>query len=275
MLPKHKQWSAEYASIFADMSVVEAYRHRPPYPQQTFAILEGLIPGAAPRAALDAGCGTGFVARPLAQYIDRLDAVDVSEAMIAAGTRLPGGDDPRLRWICGPIETAVVSPPYGLIVAAASLHWMEWDVVLPRFASWLAPQCYLAIVEDVALPNRWDAEVGPVLRHYSMNKDFQPYTMLTIAAELERRGLFQQVGVQTTDFMPFHQSIAGWVESLHARNGFSRDRMDPGAAAECDRKLAGIIARHCPTGIVEQQIAGRVIWGKPQMANASLFKPKD
>ena len=263
MGPKHKQWSPEYASIFQDTSVVQAYQHRPPYPPQVFEILVSLIPDAAPRTALDAGCGTGFIARRLAQHIDRVDAVDISEAMIAVGKTLLGGSDPRLRWICGPIESIVVKPPYGLIVAAASLHWMEWEVVLPRFARWLAPECYLAIVEEVALPNPWDTDVGPVLARYSMNQDFQPYTMQTIAAELERRALFRPVGVRTTNAAPFQQAIGDWVESFHARNGFSRDRMKPAAAAKCDRKLAEIITRHCPSGLVEQQIAGRVIWGRP------------
>src|SRR5262245_60349860 len=234
MGPKHKQWSAQYASIFKDASVVQAYQHRPPYPPQTLAILAGLIPSTAPRVVLDAGCGTGFVARPLAQYVDRIDGVDISEAMIAAGKGLPGGDDQRLRWICGPIETAAVDPPYGLIVAAASLHWMEWDVVLSRFGAWLVSEGYLAIVEDVTLPNLWDAEIGPVLAHHSMNKDFQPYTTLTVAQELQQRGLFRQVGMQTTDPAPFQQPIDEWIESFHARNGFSRDRMDLGAAQECD-----------------------------------------
>jgi hypothetical protein len=54
MTPKHKQWSATYASIFGDASVVQAYQHRPPYPPQTFEILEGLISGMAPRTVLDA-----------------------------------------------------------------------------------------------------------------------------------------------------------------------------------------------------------------------------
>src|SRR5690242_19367942 len=138
MKPKPKQWSAEYASIFQDTSVVAAYQHRPPYPAQTFEILAGLIPPTtSPRAVLDAGCGTGFVARPLARYVDRVDAADISAAMIAAGRSLPGGDDPRLRWFCGAIESVAVEPPYALIVAAASLHWMEWEIALPRFAAWL------------------------------------------------------------------------------------------------------------------------------------------
>jgi hypothetical protein len=87
--------------------------------------------------------------------------------------------------------------------------------------------------------------------------------MLTVVEQLEQRGLFRQVGLQETPPAPFEQPIAAWVESFHARNGFSRDRMNPQMAQECDRRLTEIITAHCPTGIVTQQICGRVIWGKP------------
>jgi hypothetical protein len=46
--------------------------------------------------------------------------------------------------------------------------------------------------------------------------------------------------------------------------------MDPGAAAECDQKLREIITLHCPSGMVVQQVASRVIWGKPAAAGAKI-----
>jgi hypothetical protein len=188
--------------------------------------------------------------------------------MIAAGRSLPGGDDPRLRWICGAIESIAVEPPYALIVAAASLHWMDWEIVLPRFAAWLNENGYLALVEEIISANPWGTEIRPVLGQHSMNGDFQPYTMRTISQELERRGLFREAGALNTAPMLFRQPLGEWVESFHARNGFSRDRMDPHAAAECDRKLAEIVARYCESGIVEQRVIGRVIWGTPGSGSA-------
>src|SRR5215210_205002 len=103
MLPKPKHLGSEYAAQFADRSVVAAYRHRPPYPAEVFDVLAGLIAAAphAARAVLDAGCGTGDVARRLVSKVDRLDAVDPSSAMLEAGRRLPGGDDSHLRWVHG------------------------------------------------------------------------------------------------------------------------------------------------------------------------------
>lgn len=265
MSDKPKQWSAEYASIFQDASVVAAYQYRPPYPPETFTFLSSLIPPTVMRRTiLDAGCGTGFIARPLAPFVDHVDAVDMSETMIMMGQTLPGGNRANIRWIAAPIETAPLHGPYALIVAAASLHWMDWERTLPRFAAHLAPNSVLAVVEDRARPNPWDRAIRPILRRYSMNTDFTPYTMLTVIAELEQRQLFQLHRRYETAPITFRQSLDAWVESFHARNGFSRDRMDAGAARACDAELRAAIRPYCPDGIAEQSITAQILWGVPR-----------
>jgi SAM-dependent methyltransferase len=265
MSDKPKQWSAEYASIFQDVSVVAAYEYRPPYPPETFTFLSSLIPPSVMRrTVLDAGCGTGFIARPFAPFVDHVDAIDISEAMIQTGQTLPGGTRANIRWIAAPIETAPLHGPYALIVAAASLHWMDWERTLPRFAAHLAPNSVLAIVEDRTQPNPWDPTIEPILRRYSMNTDFIPYTMLTVVAELEHRQLFQLHGRHETAPMTFQHSIDAWVESFHARNGFSRDRMEASAASACDAELRATIRPYSPDGIVEQSITAQILWGVPR-----------
>ncbi|RIK43260.1 MAG: hypothetical protein DCC55_06140 [Chloroflexi bacterium] len=264
MLPKPKQWSTEYATIFKEESVVSAYSYRPPYPSQLFGVLLSLLPDSAgPKVVLDACCGPGNIARSFVQWVDRVDAVDFSAAMIRKGRLLPGGDEPKLHWICSPIETAPLQPTYSLIIAAASLHWMDWPVVLPRFADHLAPGGYLAMVEETHQPQPWDKEIGALLARFSMNRNFEPYNLMTIAHELALRGLFEVASQREVEPVPFRQSIAEWVESVHARNGFSRERMDPNAAHECDAELERVLAQYCPGGVVEQQVGARVLWGKP------------
>src|SRR5262245_10790114 len=252
MSDKPKQWSAAYASIFQDASVVAAYQYRPPYPPETFTFLARLIPPTVMRRTiLDAGCGTGFIARALASLVDHVDAVDMSETMIMTAQTLPGGNRANIRWIAAPMETVPLHGPYALIVAAASLHWMDWERTLPRFAAHLAPNSVLAIVEERARPTAWDRAIQPILRRYSMNTDFTPYTMLTVIAELEQRQLFQLRGKYETGPITFQQSLEDWVESFHARNGFSRDRMDAGAASACDAALRAVMHSYYPDGFVE------------------------
>jgi len=249
--------------------VVEAYQFRPMYPPGVFDILVNLLQAIdRPWRVLDAGCGTGFIARELLSFVDEIaainvDAVDVSEAMIEKGKTLPRGDSPNLHWIIGPIEEAPLRPPYSLVVAAASLHWMAWDRALPRFAQILDERGYLAIVEGVTAPVVWGQEASKVFGTYSMNRDFESYNMMTVAAELEKRKLFEQVGMEETEPMVFRQNIDEWVESVHASNGFSRDRMNKADAEACDEQLREIADKHNPDGMIERCIRGRIIWGKP------------
>lgn len=264
MRPKPKQFATQYASLFGDASVVSAYQYRPPYPAETIEILLTLLDATVEiRTVLDAGCGPGVIARQLVTAVDRVDAVDIAERMLAMGKVLPGGDDPKLYWIHGAVEHAPLHPPYALIVAAASLHWMHWEVVLPRFSRLLTPGGYLAVVDVAPEPPPWQDAFG-FIREYSMNKDFQPYDIMTITQELAARGLFEQHGIKTTAPVPFRQSVEEYVESFHARNGLSRDRMDAEVARAFDEKLRELLHQHCRNEIVELQIRGRVVWGKPQ-----------
>jgi SAM-dependent methyltransferase len=264
MLPKHKQFETEHASVFGDASVVEAYQYRPPYPAETYEILLALLdPNASVRAVLDAGCGPGIIARALVHAVDRVDAVDIAPRMLEAGKTLPGGNDPKLRWILGGVEDAPLQPPYALIVAAASLHWMHWETVMPRFAQVLTPGGVLATVEESTEPLPWSSQMG-FFAEYSTNKDFKAYNMLTVTQELAERGLFEPGGEKMTKAVPFRQSIEDYIESFHARNGLSRERMGAQAASEFDERVRELVSRHCPNGFVKMQIRGRVIWGKPK-----------
>ena len=258
MVPKPKHLGRQYADQFQDASVVAAYRHRPTYPPATFDILAGLIT-ESPRTVLDIGCGTGFIARHLVDHVDRLDAVDVSAAMIEEGKRLPNGDHPRLNWILAPVEEAPLRPPYALISAGQSLHWMAWERVFPRFRETLTPAGLLAIVGmDVAPMPWWEGELLPVIRRYSTNRDFRPTDLV---AELEARRLFVVQGEAYTKPVSFVQPVGDYVESFHARNGFSRERMTPESAAAFDREAYDVVAAHCPDGQVRLENRGHVVWG--------------
>jgi 2-polyprenyl-3-methyl-5-hydroxy-6-metoxy-1,4-benzoquinol methylase len=77
VIPKPKHLSTNYAVQFKDESIVAAYQYRPPYPDEVFAILTGLL-SYKPARVLDAGCGMGNIARRLAGMVDGVDAVDFS-----------------------------------------------------------------------------------------------------------------------------------------------------------------------------------------------------
>lgn len=260
MAGKPEHLASRYADVFKDQSVVDAYRHRPPYPDAVFGLLADLIDGE-PRTVLDVGCGTGEIARRLAPFVDRVDAVDVSERMIRRGEREPGGDAPTLRWILGRAEDVPLEPPYRLVTAAASLHWMEWDVVMPRFAAVLSPGCYLAVIEDVQRSAPWSDAVGAACAQYSLNRFYRP---LDLTWELMRRGYFTVRAQHRTAFVPWRQPLDDYVQSFHARNGLSRDRMSAGDARAFDTAVREAVRRWCDGDIVPLEVAALVTWGFPR-----------
>ena len=262
--PKPAHLGRDYAAQFADPSVVAAYRHRPPYPAAVFPFLAGLARDE-PRAVLDIGCGRGEIARRLVGLVDRVDAVDISAPMVAAGRQLPRGDHPALRWIVEAVETAPLDPPYALVTAGSSLHWMDWQVVLPGLRDALTANGVLAVVDQVEVGKPWVAALQPVIDRLSTNREYRPYDLL---AELEGRNLFRRLGEYQTEPVSFVQSVAEYVESFHARNGFSRDRMPPADAAAFDQEAAAVVAPHAIDWRVRLGVAGRGVWGRPAPVHA-------
>lgn len=262
MQPKPKHLGPDYAAQFQDAAVVAAYPTRPPYPAEVFEILAGLVT-TEPRIALDVGCGTGDVARRLAPMLARLDAVDLSRRMIEYGMLLPGGDAPNLRWIVGAAENAPLEPPYALITAGESLHWMDWPVVMPRLANALAPDAYLAIVGRSEEPSPWSDDLLRLIVRYTTNRDFQPYNLIS---ELESRGLFTKSGERGTAPIPVEQSVDDYIESIHSRNGFSRDRMRPEDAAAFDAVVRELVTPYVRDGVLLLRVSAMVVWGVPVSA---------
>jgi SAM-dependent methyltransferase len=214
----------------------------------------------SPRAVLDVGTGTGELARRLADRVDRVDAVDVSPAMIAKGRTLPGGDQPNLRWILGAIEEVPLDPPYALIMGGSSLHWPDWDVAFPRFASLLSPQSVLAIVHRHVVDAPWREALRALELRYKPERE-QPSPHLV--EELVRRGLFRELGRREIGPEPFEQSVEDYIGAVHSRSSFALERMQPVVAAALDQDLRELLRPWSRDGGLGLAVSGSVVWGRP------------
>ena len=106
----------------------------------------------------------------------------------------PAGTIPT-RWQVAPAESAELSPPYALVTAGESLHWMDWPVVLPRFRDALSQGGVLAIAGREHLPAPWSDGLLTIIKRHTTNRDFQPYNLVD---ELTNRDLFTVLGSTTT-----------------------------------------------------------------------------
>ncbi len=260
MKSKPKHLETIYAEQFKDESIVNAYHHRPAYPDELFPFLAKMTKGE-PKRVLDVGCGLGDIARPLTDSVDHVDAVDFSEQMIAQGKQLPNGDAPNLNWICSPVETAPLAPPYGLITAGQSLHWFAWEVTLPLFVDLLVPDGYLIIINRQFASTTWGQELAQLITEFSTNQDYQPYNLVN---ELEKRHLFNKQGQKTTQPFRYTQTISDYIEALHSGNGFSRNRMRPEKVRAFDQAVRELVKAHIEGEVMETAVSTHITWGYPQ-----------
>src|SRR6266700_870294 len=259
MKPKPAHLGLQYAMQFQDSSIVDAYHYRPSYTLETINMLLGLITDS-PRTVLDVGCGTGDLARRLVEQVERVDAVDFSQAMLNKGKQLPGGNHTHLNWIYGRIEDVTLLPPYALITAGESLHWMEWDIVMPLFQRILTPHGYLALVGRGTERNPWNDDLLTLIRRFSTNQEFLPYDILD---ELEQRHFFEQRGEIRTQPVPVVQSGENYIRAFHSMNGFSRERMSEEAASAFDNEVRKLLAPFLQNGQLTLSVFNLVTWGKP------------
>jgi hypothetical protein len=198
-----------------------------------------------------------------------VDVVDVSQAMIDEGLRLERGDHPRLRWICARAEAAPLDPPYGLVVAADSLRWMDGRAILPRLHESLRTEGWLAIVH-----RNWGTgtpEETEVIRRHCVLADYQPSDLVQ---ELESRSLFR--GRDHVSFAgAWRPTVEEYVESRHTQSAFPRAMMGADRAAEFDRDLSSVLERLVVEGrlrtrgaALDLQVVVDVAWGRPLAGNA-------
>lgn len=245
----------ELGRVWADDEVAALYEYRAPYPRGVFDILERLA--VEPRVVLDAGSGTGALARHFPPSFARIDAVDPSAAMIARGRALPGGDDPRIRWILGRAEEAPLSPPYGLITVGASLHWMQPEIVLPRLRAALAPGAHLAILDtETTHSGEWRTEFVDIIRRYSpLEHHLETHEMVV---QLVAQGLIGLIGEERTAAVPFDQTVDDYLRLLGSTSTLSR--MSLGTSAEAfETDCRAVFARHGLTRI-RSAVVGYVAW---------------
>jgi ubiquinone/menaquinone biosynthesis C-methylase UbiE len=262
MIMKHPFLHGEHnAGRFQDQSLVDRYHLRPAYPQETFTILNELIVDE-PHVVLDLGCGTGNIARPLAEYVEHIDAVDLSLPMLERARTLPGGDSPKIRWLHGRAEDVELEPPYALVTAGESLHWMEWDVVLPRLARVLTPHGLLAIAyveEQPARSDPWSEGYRQIKQRFSNNPAYQPFDWI---AELEKYRLFQKLGERQTAPVSVKQTVEDYIAAQHARSILSLDTMSIEQATQFDAEMRALLAPFAQDGLLTLSVIGGITWGR-------------
>jgi SAM-dependent methyltransferase len=252
---------------FSEARMAENYRFRPPYPPEVYHTLLKLVSGH-PRIVLDAGCGTGKMVLGLIDQIDRADAIDPSDAMLRVARSLPGAENPKIRWIHSSIEDAPLEPPYGLIVAASSIHWMDLDRTLPRFADALADGAMLAVLDgDAPVDAPWEREETAFMIDFVAKLEGRPpqwwKTLRERFAEpVLKHPAFERIGHRITAPIAFSQSIGDYLRCQHSRATWSEHHLGEAATAEFDSAMTKILKRYARDDTLTFEVQTRIDWGR-------------
>lgn len=247
----------KWASQFKDQEVVKSYKYRPPYPKETFEIIKQLCPEEIEKTRiLEIGSGSGDITKGLVEIADEIVCVDYSKKMIEeAKSRI---DSDKIEYHCLKVEELENVGEFDLIVAAECIHWMEWKTIFPKLKNFLKPEGKLLLIyrDYVSLPEI--NSIVSIIQRYSTNDEWEDYD---IKKCLENRGFFTNVNEKQTEPIILQQSINGFIESIHSRNGFSKERMKPENINLMHQEINEVLAPHVEDNKFAFSITATLMWG--------------
>ncbi len=251
---------------FESREVAEHYKYRPPYPAALFEKLYELT--EQHHSALDLGCGPGKIARKICERFDAVTAVDPSESMLSVAQALQSSRHANIDWVCSLAEEASFSsPPFDLIVAAASIHWMDHAVLFPRLLNHVRDNHIFAVVEgdDAYLPpwqEEWDAFLAKWIfelkgeRYQPGNKDS------AFARKMERHKDWLSLEGNASFELTFTQSVDEFVFCQYSRDTFAPSRLGT-RMEEFSNDLQEVVGPHADgDGMLTYRVQSRVEWGR-------------
>lgn len=242
------------------MDVARSYGDRAPYAPALYEFLLTQLP--ARRRLLDLGCGPGKVALALVHAFDAVDAVEPAAPMLVVA-REQGGSQ-SINWIEAGTEEAPLFPPYDLVTAGASLHWMKHDVVFPRLADALAPHGILAVIDgDDVFESAWDGELKAFLTRWlaRLGRTYDP-----AGFRIALRGYLPWLDLQgERSFIYEHVTpLRNYVSAQHSRATWTRAAMGETLASEFDEDLAATLTPFANDGLLRFRVKSELVWGRPR-----------
>lgn len=214
-----------------------------------------------PRRVLDIGCGPGKLAYLLAPHVDWVDAVDLSAPMIEAA-RGDHRDDSNIRWIVSDIHKARLAKRYDLMVAGASIHWMDLDHLFLELAGRLAEGGRIAFADgDGAVNPPWGFEELELMKEVQIeiSEERPPWVDQVrypqrVKETIVEHPLFHKLTGAVLGPVAVSRSIDDYIEIMFSRQSFAEDCMPPAVANGFREDMRQLLEQHSEDGMVSYEI---------------------
>jgi SAM-dependent methyltransferase len=208
------------------------------------------------------------VSYPLSTKVARVDAIDLSPAMIERA-RADTRDDMRIRWIVGDAHSVELEPAYDLIIAGASIHWMDWDRLFPRLAPVLSARAAVAFLEgDGAVNQPWGHDELELMKATQISISAERPAWVDqarfpapIKESLVVHPWFQRRGGLTM-LHGTRKSVDDYIEIFFSRQSFALDTMSEAAANEYRRSLRANLQPYALHDEQTYDVAVTLEWGR-------------
>ena len=258
-----------------DADVAENYRFRPEYPVDVYEKLVALSPSAT--NALDLGCGTGKIARGLSQSFESVTAIDASASMLRVATELQDEGTSNIRWVQGLAEsTDLVGGPFDLVVAAASIHWMDQEVVFPRLLDVVSSNHLFAVIEgDGAYDPPWQQDWDDFLKYWIFElkrEQYEPQSGNSAHHKFMTR-YRQHVNIAGDRWVmsgTINQKLSDFILCQHSRDTFAPSKLGA-RIRQFDAELESILRPFAVEDLLSYRVRTSMTWGTIRDKNTNAI----
>ena len=237
----------------------EYAKFRPDYPDAVLDHLHAMTSPPDGRWALDLGCGTGRLARPLASAGWNVIAADADESMLRSMPRNESAQPNAVRCVAEAI--GVSDGAVSLVTCAQALHWFNPRYALPQIARVLKNPGGVAVflLTDRCPTSPFVAQFDEFIRQWAPGFR-REYAIQDWCAKLQSTGEFSRLTDTTVNWTwrPKVEQFIGYAGTLtYLRNTVRRD--DWPQLVESLTQLANerFPTGHCEIPMITRFIAAR------------------
>ncbi|MBB3656971.1 SAM-dependent methyltransferase [Rhizobium sp. BK650] len=244
---------------FEDADVVSNYPYRPSYPDDVYEKLVAIAPKRD--CLLDIGCGPGKISRPLSRQFEKIIAIDPSRHMIELGQSLEEGRARNLHWIVGFAEDVDISDRPDLIVAAASIHWMDHKRLFARLRTYAASDHKVAVISgDAPFQPAWEADWQSFLGKWVPAISGEAFDPIGKQENWLAYKTYLDIDGSEEFSSPFEQKVEDFIRCQHSRDTFAPARLAD-RMSEFDLELREMLAPYASNERLSFVVKTKLVWG--------------